>query len=57
LEFNPQIEESDDRSLQLAGPVEIRTPTADRVELLDADALVIAASEIKTISVHYLPED
>jgi len=57
LEFNPQIEESDDRSLQLAGPVEIRTPTADRVELLDADAVVIAASEVKTISVHYLPED
>jgi len=57
LEFNAQIEESDDRSLQLAGPVEIRTPSADSTAPLDADAVLVGASEIKTITVHYLPED
>ena len=56
LEFNPQIEENEDRSLQLMGPIEIRPPSAEDLTMLDADVMVVSASEIKTISVHYLPD-
>lgn len=56
LNFNPQIEETGDRSLQLVGPIEVRTPAAKEIAALDADAVIVAASEIKTITVHYLPE-
>ena len=56
MTFNPQIEETGGRSLQLAGPVDIRTPSAGEINVLDADVVVVSADEIKTISVHYLPE-
>jgi len=57
LTFNPQMEEDNDRSLQLVAPIEIRTPSADDVVAMDADVLVVSASEIKTVAVHYLPAD
>lgn len=56
LTFSPQIEENDDRSLQLVGPVEIRTPSAKNPEPMDADVVVVSANAIKTMSVHYLPD-
>lgn len=56
LTFSPQIEENDDRSLQLAGPVEIRTPSAELPKPLDADVVVVSARAIKTMTVHYLPD-
>ena len=56
LTFSPQIEENDDRSLQLAGPVKIRTPSAEAPESMDADVVVVSARAIKTMSVHYLPD-
>lgn len=56
LTFSPQIEENDDRSLQLAGPVEIRTPSAEAPESMEADVVVVSARAIKTMSVHYLPD-
>ena len=55
LTFSPQIEENDDRSLQLVGPVEIRTPSAKEPEPMQADVVVVSARTIKTMSVHYLP--
>ncbi|MCY4632233.1 MAG: DUF6338 family protein [bacterium] len=56
-EFNSQIEETDDRSLQLAAPVEMRTLSGDELTDVDADAVIVAASQIKTIFVHYLPNE
>ena len=56
LTFSPQIEENDDRSLQLAGPVEIRTPSAEAPEPMEAGVVVVSARAIKTMSVHYLPD-
>ena len=54
-EFNSQIEESDDRSLQLAGPIEMRTPSGNELTSVDADTVIVSADQIKTIFVHYLP--
>ena len=56
LTFSPQIEENDDRSLQLAGPVEIRTPSAEAPQPMEAGVVVVSARAIKTMSVHYLPD-
>ena len=56
-EFNSQIEETDDRSLQIAAPVEMRTPSGDKLTDVDADAVIVAANQIKTIFVHYLPNE
>ena len=42
--------------MQLMGPIEIRPPSAEDLTMLDADVMVVSASEIKTISVHYLPD-
>lgn len=55
-EFNSQVEETDDRSLQLTGPVEMRTPRSEEPIVAEADSVVVAASQIKTIFVHYLPK-
>lgn len=57
LEFNPQIDETGDRSLQLAGPIELRAPGGEKPKPIDADVMIIGAGEIKTITVHYLPSD
>ena len=57
LSFDPQTKETNERSLQLRGPIDIRTPTAEQAEPLEADVVIVSAGEIKTITVHYLPKD
>ena len=59
LSFSSQIEENDARSIQIGRPVSVRTPSAgeEDVRLWDVDVVIVAASEIKTISVNYLPTD
>ena len=57
LSFNPQLEENKQRDLSIGSPVFIRTASSDEVEIMDADVLVVSADQIKTISVHYLPEN
>ena len=54
--FNPQIEESGNRSLQLRRPIQIQTPQSDKVTEWDVDLVIVSADEIKTVSVKYLPE-
>lgn len=56
LEFNPQIDETGDRSLQLAGQIKMRTPSSKAPDDYDVAVLIVAASEIKTIGVSYLPK-
>ena len=58
-EFNSQLEETSDRSLQLLGPVEIRSsaPEADSMASLDVSSLIVSANQIKTIAVHYEGSD
>lgn len=53
--FNPQLEENDERDLVLNRPIVIRVPTREEPEEYDADALVVSAGEIKTVSVHRIP--
>ena len=53
--FSTQIAENDERSIQLERPVQIRTPSADDLVVLEANAVIVSASEIKTISVHHVP--
>ena len=55
-----QVEENDERSIQLERPVRIRTSSdksdeADDLVVLEVDAVIVSASEIKTISVHRVP--
>jgi hypothetical protein len=54
--FNEQLAESPDRSLQLEPPVEIRTSSSQDSVALDCDLIEIAVRNIKTLTVHYLPE-
>ena len=56
--LSSQIEENDDRSIQLIRPERTRTSSAGRSELVewDVDAVIVSASQIKTISVNYLPK-
>jgi hypothetical protein len=54
--WNPEIEETADRSLVLAGPVVIRSPGASATEALDADTVVISADQIRLVTVSYLPD-
>ncbi len=58
LSFSSQIEENDQRSIKLGRPVRISFPSATEAELLpwDVDAVIVSASEIKMISVNYLPK-
>ncbi len=53
--FNPQLEETDERDLVLSRPILIRVPTEEAPEEYEADALVVSAGEIKTVSVHRIP--
>ncbi len=53
--FNPQLEENDERGLVLSRPVMIRTPSNEKLEKYDADAVIVSAAEIKTLSVHRIP--
>jgi len=53
--FNPQLEETDERELVLNRPILIRVPTEEEPEEYEADALVVSAGEIKTVSVHRIP--
>lgn len=57
LSFNPQLDENKERDLSIGSPVLIRTASSEKLELMDAAVLVVSAAEIKTISVHYLPDD
>ncbi len=57
LSFSSQIEESDNRSLQIERPIKIRTPSATKAQCFDADVVVVSAGEIKTLSVHYKPKE
>ena len=56
MAFNPSFEENDDRGLVLGRPIQIRTPSDEDLEDYDADALVVSAGQIKTVSVHRIPE-
>lgn len=53
--YNAQVDETDTRSLQLFGPVDIRTPSSDEenITTIEAGAMIVSASHIKTIAVHY----
>ena len=53
VDFNPQSEETDDRSLQLVRPVKMRTSPASADELVDGDVVIVGARQIKLISVCY----
>lgn len=53
-EFNPQLRESDDRTLQLLHPIEIRTLRAKETVPMDGSVLIVSAGQIKTMTVHYL---
>ena len=55
--FNPQFEENDERSLMLSRPVQIRTSSSenDALEDYEADAVIVSAGQIKTVSVHRIP--
>ena len=55
--FSSQIEENDNRSIQIVRPVRIRTSTDDKAKAWDVDAVIVSASEIKTLSVNYIPKD
>lgn len=55
--FSSQIEENDNRSIQLVRPVRIRTSSTDKLVEWAVDAVIVAASQIKTISVNYIPKD
>ena len=35
----------------------MRTPSGDKLTDVDADTVIVAASQIKTIFVHYLPNE
>ena len=56
--FSSQIEENDDRSIQLVRPVRTRTSSGGKGDLVewDVDAVLVSAGQIKTISVNYLPK-
>ncbi len=58
-EFNSQLEETSDRSLQLLGPIEIRSaaPEADSTVSLDVSSLIVSAHQIRTIAVYYEGSD
>ena len=56
MAFNPRFEENNERGLILGRPIRIRTPSAEDLEDYDADALVVSAGHIKTVSVHRIPE-
>lgn len=57
MAFNPRFEENNDRGLVLGRPIQIRTPSAEGLEEYDAGALVVSAGQIKTVSVHRIPEN
>lgn len=54
--WNPEIEETADRSLILAGPVVVRPPGDSETQPLDADAVVVSAEQIRFVTVSYLPD-
>ena len=54
--WNPEIEETADRALVLAGPIVIRSPGGMATQALDADAVVISADQIRLVTVSYLPD-
>ncbi|MGH7541938.1 MAG: DUF6338 family protein [Gemmatimonadota bacterium] len=54
--FNPQIEETSDRSVVLASPISTRRATDDDLVSLDADTLVVSADQVQYMTVTYLPE-
>lgn len=56
LSWNPEIEETSDRSLVLASPVVIRCPGGTETQPLDADTVVISADQIRLVTVSYLPD-
>lgn len=56
LSWNPEIEETADRSLVLAGPVVIRPPGGSGTAPLDADTVVVSATQIRLVTVSYLPD-
>ena len=55
--FSSQIEESDNRSIQIVRPVRIRTASDVEEKEWDVDAVIVSASQIKTVSVNYIPKD
>lgn len=55
--FNAQIDETEDRAIRLVPPLSIRTPSADELEEWDPHSVIIAAGEIKTMSIYYLDSD
>ncbi len=55
--FSSQIEENDNRSIQIVRPVRIRTSTDDEEKAWDVDAVIVSASQIKTLSINYIPRD
>ena len=57
LQFNPQIAEDDDRSLQLAGPVQYRPAGAEHATQRDVGVVLIPAREIQMIEVTYVSVD
>ena len=59
LSYSSQLEENEARSIQLGKPVRVRTPSADEEDVRpwDVDVIIVAASEIKTISINYLHQD
>ena len=54
-EFNSQLEETDDRSLQLLGPVKIHreSSTSEAMASMDVSSLIVSAGQIRMISVFY----
>ena len=42
LSFDPQTKATSERSLQLRGPIDIRTPTAKQAEPLEADVVIVS---------------
>ena len=55
--FSTDLEENDARSIQIGRPVKIRPPgdNMTAAEDWDVDRVIVSASQIKTISVRYVP--
>lgn len=55
LTHNPEVEETGNRSLILAAPIQMRCEGSE-AEPLDADSVVISAEQIRFLTVSYLPK-
>lgn len=52
--YSPQGDETSDRSIVLAEPIDMRRPWMQAQERLDARTFVVAADQIRFITTYYL---